>query len=270
MRRMPFKTARLSDDSADAPWAYRSHSVAASPRCYRARRATRASLSAGGASPRRVDRHAAVAAGWNWGALLILYFASSTALSRVGRAEKERRTAAIVAKGGERDAVQVLANGGVFAARRASRCVVRPDVRWVALGAGALAASAADTWATEIGTLYGGQPRSILTGVASPPGTSGGVSLAGTARVRRRRGVHRAGHVAGHLRADRRVFVAARCSSAAVAGAIADSLLGATLQSRRWCDDVSARNGAARCTTAAHRRSTRADSAGWTTTSSTS
>ena len=62
------------------------------------------------------------------------------------------RTASIVAKGGERDAMQVLANGAMFAGA-AFAMVLRPDTRWIALGAGALAASAADTWATEIGTL---------------------------------------------------------------------------------------------------------------------
>src|SRR3954464_8873352 len=58
---------------------------------------------------------AAVAAGWSWGALLVLYFVSSSALSHAGGAEKERRTSGVVAKGGARDAVQVIANGGVFA-----------------------------------------------------------------------------------------------------------------------------------------------------------
>ena len=72
---------------------------------------------------------------------------------RVGRATKERRTASIVAKGGVRDAVQVLANGGVFAGA-AIAMVVRPDMHCIALGAGALAVLAADTWATEVGTLW--------------------------------------------------------------------------------------------------------------------
>lgn len=178
---------------------------------------------------------AAAAAGWNWAVLLILYFASSTALSRIGRAEKERRTSAVVEKGGERDAVQVNANGFVFMAAAIAMCL-HPDVRWVALGAGALAASAADTWATEIGTLYGGQPRSILTGRRIAPGTSGGVSLAGTA-------ASVAGAVfialvsfAGNTSSDRRVSLAGAVLLAGIAGSIVDSLLGATIQSRRWCE----------------------------------
>src|SRR5690348_1242011 len=58
----------------------------------------------------------AMAAGWSWGAILILYFAASSALSRMDSGEKERATAPIVAKTGERDAAQVLSNGAVFAA----------------------------------------------------------------------------------------------------------------------------------------------------------
>jgi hypothetical protein len=58
----------------------------------------------------------AVAAGWSWGVLLIVYFASSSALSHFGRASKEGRTASVVAKSGARDAAQVLANGATFAA----------------------------------------------------------------------------------------------------------------------------------------------------------
>src|SRR3569833_1751003 len=110
------------------------------------------SLSTSGAAAAVVVGTLAVAAGWSWGLLLILYFASSTLLSRIGKAEKERRTADVVEKGGERDAWQVFANGGVFAGA-AVGSLVWPSPAWLALGAGALAASASDTWATEIGTL---------------------------------------------------------------------------------------------------------------------
>src|ERR1044071_2517010 len=88
------------------------------------------SLTIGGAVAATFVGAVAVAAGWNWGALLILYFASSTLLSRAGRALKEERTASIVAKGGERDFIQVLANGATFTGA-AIAMIVRPDVRWI-------------------------------------------------------------------------------------------------------------------------------------------
>jgi uncharacterized protein (TIGR00297 family) len=188
-------------------------------------------LTRGGAAVATIIGTLAIAAGWDWGALLVVYFASCTLLSRTGRSRKETRTAPIVAKTGERDAVQVLANGALFAGA-AIATMIRPDVRWIALGAGALAASAADTWATEIGTLAQGDPWSIITWRRVPAGTSGAASIPGTIAM-----------IAGAL------FVAmltvalgwtaqvAGCVAAGgLGGAVVDSVLGATVQSRRWCE----------------------------------
>lgn len=189
------------------------------------------SLTLGGAVAATIVGTLAVAAGWSWGILLILYFISSTALSRVGRARKERRTSSVVAKGGERDAVQVLANGAVFSGA-ALATIVAPDAHWIALGAGALATSAADTWATEIGTLSRHDPRFILDGRTVPVGTSGAVSIEGTLAM-----------FAGAAFIGVMMIglgwtsgLALRVSLAGVFGAMVDTLLGATIQARRWCD----------------------------------
>jgi uncharacterized protein (TIGR00297 family) len=194
-----------------------------------AARSTR-SLSWGGAACATVVGAVCVAAGWDWGALLIAFFVASTLLSRLGRRAKEDRTQAIVEKGGERDAIQVLANGGLFAAAAAA-FVAHPSVVWQAIGAGALAASTSDTWATEVGTLIGATPRSILTWRPVATGTSGGITLAGTL-----------GAVAGALFVGGVATVlgwAPRVAGAAIlggiAGSTADSVLGATVQARRKC-----------------------------------
>jgi uncharacterized protein (TIGR00297 family) len=189
------------------------------------------SLTASGAIAATVIGALAVAADWTWGALLIVYFAVSTALSRFGKTSKERRIGSIVAKSGPRDANQVLANGAMFAAA-ALAFVVRPDIRWITLGAGSLAASAADTWATEIGTLYGAKARSILTWRVVPVGTSGGISAIGTLAA-----IAGAGFVAFVTSLlGWTPIVARNVMVGGVGGALLDSLLGATIQSRRWCD----------------------------------
>ncbi|MGH7618139.1 MAG: DUF92 domain-containing protein [Gemmatimonadaceae bacterium] len=188
-------------------------------------------LTVSGAAVAIVVGTLAVAADWTWGALIIVYFAASSLLSSVGRARKEARTATIIAKSGGRDGVQVLANGALFAGAAAAM-LAHPDVRWIALGAGSLAASAADTWATEIGTLARGEPRSVVGWRPVPTGTSGAVSATGTAAM-----VCGALFVALMTRTlGWTVQVAACVAAGGVAGALVDSLLGGTLQARRWCE----------------------------------
>lgn len=173
-----------------------------------------------------------VAAGWDWGALLLLYFTASSALSRWRQSLKVERTRSIVAKGGPRDAWQVLANGGVFAlAAIASLAMPGADPIWRAAGIGALAASAADTWGTEIGSAIGGAPRSILTGRRLAPGTSGGITLLGMVAT-----VAGAAFIAAlvMLRDGKSAGVLAALVGG-VGGALADSLLGAAAQERRHC-----------------------------------
>lgn len=187
------------------------------------------SLSRSGALAAAAVGTATVAAGWAWGALLVIYFVTSSALSRFHRAERDRLTASVVEKGGRRDVVQVLANGGVFAALALASAVMPGSS--LALGAlGALAAATADTWATEIGTLFGGIPRSLLTFRPAVPGTSGAVSVAGL--VAMLAGAAFIAYLAAALGVTR---VAPLVLVAGTAGAMADSLLGATVQERRWC-----------------------------------
>lgn len=188
------------------------------------------SLSGSGAAMAILLGAAASAAGWAWAALLVAYFAASSALSHWKRAAKEARTGSVVAKGGARDAWQVLANGGVFGAA-ALASISLPHPAWPAVAVGALAASTADTWGTEIGTATGGTPRSLLGGGAVPPGTSGAVSAAGSLATLA--GAAFIALLASALGWDDIVVPAL---AGGVAGAFADSLLGATLQQRRWCD----------------------------------
>ena len=192
-------------------------------------RAARA-LTTGGAIAATLVGAASVAAGWSWGALLLAFFLSSSALSRIGIDIKHRRTSSILEKGGARDAVQVLANGGVFAAAAVGH-VLLPWVGWTALGGGALAAATADTWATEIGTLSKGIPRLITTWSPAPPGTSGAVTAAGTLGMVLGSAFLTLGMVAAVW--PRHVLVAAFVGG--VLGALADSLAGATMQARRRC-----------------------------------
>ena len=160
----------------------------------------------------------AVAWGLRWVALIPLFtfLVSGSLLARRAGVAAAPRTAR-----------QVVANGAVAAIAAVAHL-------WPA-AAGAIAAAAADTWATEIGSRSRQPPRLITTGEPVPHGTSGGITVLGTA-----------GGAVGAL------MIALFCAYAApelrwrgcwvvaisgVTGMIADSVLGATLQARRWLDN---------------------------------
>lgn len=116
--------------------------------------------------------------GWLWGWLLVVFFVSSSLLSRYRSAEKAAVQARF-AKGGRRDLGQVLANGGVGALLALIAGLTGAAWTFPAY-LGTLAAVNADTWATELGVLSRQRPRLITTGQVVPAGTSGGVTVLGT------------------------------------------------------------------------------------------
>jgi uncharacterized protein (TIGR00297 family) len=161
--------------------------------------------------------------------VLLAFFVPSVLLSRLGKARK--RALVDIGKGGARDAVQVLANGGI-----ATVCAVvfalTHEVRWAAAFAGAYAAATADTWGTEIGTLARRRPRSILTLRPIATGMSGGITLPGT--LAEIAGAVWIGAVAIPTIAP--TLVPAAIPLAGIVGATIDSILGATVQELRQCD----------------------------------
>jgi len=174
---------------------------------------------------------------WAWGLYLIGWFVAASLLSRLGRTRKSQRTHDIVAKGDQRDAWQVMANGGVFALCAAwwllDASLDEPArVTLAVAAAAALAAAGSDTWSTEIGTLYGRQPLSLRTLRRAHPGESGAVTLIGSL-----------GGTAGALLLTWLAVAVGMTPSAlalpvtlgALAGAWSDTLLGAWAQERRWC-----------------------------------
>jgi len=177
--------------------------------------------------------------GWRNAAVLLAFFLSSTGLSHLGRATKKKLLD--LGKTGPRDAAQVVANGGIAAV--CALIGAGGNSLWTVAFAGAFAAAAADTWGTEIGTLGKGAPRSILSGKRVEAGLSGAITVRGVLAE-----LCGAFFIAG-------VAWAARASPAFLAvaiggfcGALADSLLGASLQALRYC------RGCARyCETDPHR-----------------
>ncbi len=173
--------------------------------------------------------------GFAWSAPLVAFFLFSSLLSSYGPKRQRRaqqRLEGVFEKGSRRDAGQVFANGGI-AGLMMIAWAIHPAPAFHAAYLGALAAAAADTWATEIGILSRRPPWLIVGLRPAPVGTSGAVSAVGTL-----------GAMAGALSvALAGVFFAPRSWPlwlaitvvAGLCGMIADSLAGALLQARYRC-----------------------------------
>ncbi|MDA1080643.1 MAG: DUF92 domain-containing protein [Gemmatimonadetes bacterium] len=177
---------------------------------------------------------AASIAGWPWALLLVAYFAAATGVTRFRADKKAEQTLGTNPQVAPRTAPQVLANGGLF-------CVLAvqagPNVAsvWGLAAVGALAAASADTWATEIGTLWGGQPRSIATWRPTLPGMSGGVTWVGTLAALAGATLVALAAAWLHQIEPTQPFVIAIIVGG-FAGSTVDSFLGGTVQTRRWCE----------------------------------
>ncbi|WP_059102542.1 DUF92 domain-containing protein [Shouchella shacheensis] len=112
--------------------------------------------------------------------LLAVFFGSSAFWG--GRESDISNREAVTEKGGERDAWQVLANGGP-AALCALFVWIWPEfsLMWTSAFVGSLAAATADTWATEIGSKSRQRPFHILTRKRVSRGVSGAVTSLGIA-----------------------------------------------------------------------------------------
>ena len=162
--------------------------------------------------------------GWTAAGALLTFFGTSTVLSRWRKARKDGLG---YEKGGRRDAGQVLANGGVAAFCLLGTLAGAKSAHLLFLAA--LAAANADTWATEIGSALGGRAVDIRTGRRVEVGTSGAVSLPGTAAAFA--GAALLGVFGGTL------LTFSIVTLAGFGGALCDSLLGATVQAI-WRDPV--------------------------------
>ncbi|WP_247747495.1 DUF92 domain-containing protein [Alkalihalobacillus sp. BA299] len=119
-----------------------------------------------------------IALGLEIGGLLVLasFFISSTFWSSYKKSAKRNE---VVEKGERRDAMQVVANGGI-AALISLLFFFTNDLVWIGAFIGALAAANSDTWSSEIGGLSKGLPYHILKQKRVTQGTSGAISTAGT------------------------------------------------------------------------------------------
>ena len=163
--------------------------------------------------------------GWPGGAVVAVFFISSNLISRIGA----RTPATLDPKSDRRDLWQVCANGGAAAIGAALSPPQTSLAIWIVTAS--LAAAAADTWATSVGTRSRSEPRLLWSRRRVPAGTSGGMTPAGTAAAA-------AGALlvaaAGAFAADASLLLLVG-TLIGFLGMVMDSALGALVQGRFHC-----------------------------------
>lgn len=197
---------------------------------------------------KRLTRNGALVAGiigsliWIGGgfyawSLLGLFFVSSSFWSNY-KEERKYHLNQVHEKGSQRDAWQVLANGGICALCCLGYGVTQSPSFLIATAV-SIAASTADTWASEIGVLSSKPPRSMITMRVMPTGLSGGVSTLGTVAQ-----IIGAGLIAAYASTYLLLFyqlpfnalrLGALIAILGVLGSLIDSLLGILLQAKYEC-----------------------------------
>nr|GMC92227.1 protein PGR [Ipomoea batatas] len=195
------------------------------------------------------------AVSYRFGAMLLLFFFTSSKLTRFGE-DKKRKLDAEFKEGGQRNWIQVLFNSGIATVLALiswkligsqDKCLDSNDSYLVTSLIGGIighyCCCNGDTWSSELGILSDEQPRLITTFKPVKRGTNGGVTRAGLLAAAA------AGSVIGvtfvllgflttkctYSVALKQLLVIPLSALAGVFGSLVDSLLGATLQFSGFC-----------------------------------
>ncbi|KAK1312321.1 hypothetical protein QJS10_CPA07g00536 [Acorus calamus] len=190
-----------------------------------------------------------IAAGYRFGALLLVFFFTSSKLTKVGE-EKKRQVDAEFKEGGQRNCgiatVLVVIIG--YLTRGQDRCLDSNEAKLVTglIGGiiGHYACCNGDTWSSELGMLSTQQPRLITNFKKVQKGTNGGVTTTGLIAAAEAGAVIGLTFVLfGFFTAGcvtsvtlKQLLVIPIATTAGLCGSMIDSLLGATLQFSGYCN----------------------------------
>ncbi|XP_010454283.1 PREDICTED: protein PGR [Camelina sativa] len=194
-------------------------------------------------------------AGYRYGALLLVFFLTSSKLTKVGE-DKKRRVDIEFKEGGQRNWLQVLCNSGIASVLVVIACTLtgwqdkcldsKQSITVTALIGGIIghyACCSGDTWSSELGVLSDAQPRLITTFKPVKKGTNGGVTKTGLlAALAAGTTVGLTFIIFGFFTAKctsdvalKQLLVVPLAALAGLCGSLIDSVLGATIQFSGFC-----------------------------------
>ncbi|XP_027174840.1 protein PGR [Coffea eugenioides] len=196
-----------------------------------------------------------IAVNFRFGAMLLVFFFTSSKLTKYGE-ETKRKLDAEFKEGGQRNWIQVLSNSGIASllvlvawklTGHQDKCLDSKESGSMVYLVGAIighyCCCNGDTWSSELGILSDEQPRLITTLKPVRRGTNGGVTKAGLLAAAAAGSVIGWAFVLpGYLIttcsldvALKQLLVIPISALAGVSGSVIDSLLGATLQFSGFC-----------------------------------
>ncbi|KAK2978213.1 hypothetical protein RJ640_024246 [Escallonia rubra] len=196
-----------------------------------------------------------LAVNYRCGAMLLVFFFTSSKLTKIGE-DRKRSVDADFKEGGQRNWVQVISNSGISTilvmilwklTGSQDKCLDSKESRLVTSLIGGIighyCCCNGDTWSSELGILSDAQPRLVTTFKQVRRGTNGGVTRAGLLAA------IAAGSIIGvtfallgffttkctYDVALKQLLVIPLSALAGLSGSLIDSLLGATLQFSGFC-----------------------------------
>lgn len=194
-------------------------------------------------------------AGYRFAALLLVFFSTSSKVTRLGQ-EKKRGIEADFKEGGQRNWIQVLANSMIatvlvvilaIQTQGQDKCLDTEDSTVVTALLGGIVGHYAccngDTWSSELGMLSSEQPRLITTFKKVRKGTNGAITIHGlAAAIVAGFAIGITFALIGLLTTEcsldvlwRQLLIVPIAAAAGLIGSLIDSLLGATLQFSGYC-----------------------------------
>ncbi|KAJ3701308.1 hypothetical protein LUZ61_005013 [Rhynchospora tenuis] len=195
-------------------------------------------------------------AGYRFAILVLVFFFSSSKVTRVGE-DKKRSIDVEFKEGGQRNWKQVLANSGIatvlaiiiaFITGGEDRCLDTSNSKLITglIGGivGHYACANGDTWSSELGIISNSQPRLITTFKKVKKGTNGGVTIsglvaAGAAGCAIGVAFVSVGFVTTNCDAhvvQKQMLMIPLATLSGLLGSLIDSVLGATLQYSGYCN----------------------------------